>query len=72
MRTLRLKAEKAADELEIETSGVVMGVPVQYGDIQKNVLKQAMVKQDFMSRLKRQTAKRNLFQNRLQLRYIMA
>lgn len=47
LRALRLKAEKAADELEIETSGVVMGVPVQYGDIQKNVLKQALVKAGF-------------------------
>lgn len=46
-RILRLKAEKAADELEIETSGVVLGVPVQYGDIQKNVLKQALVQAGF-------------------------
>ena len=46
-KVLRLKAEKAADELEIETSGVVLGVPVQYGDIQKNVLKQALVKAGF-------------------------
>ena len=30
LRTLRIKAEKAADELEIEISGVVMGVPVQW------------------------------------------
>lgn len=44
LRTLRVKAEKIADELEIEMSGVVMGVPVQYGDIQKNVLKKALVK----------------------------
>ena len=47
LRTLRIKAEKVADELEIETSGVVMGVPVQYGDIQKNVLKQALVEAGF-------------------------
>ncbi len=47
LKVLRLKAEKAADELEIETSGVVLGVPVQYGDIQKNVLKQALVRAEF-------------------------
>lgn len=47
LKVLRLKAEKAADELEIETSGVVLGVPVQYGDIQKNVLKQALFKAGF-------------------------
>lgn len=47
LKVLRLKAEKVADELEIETSGVVLGVPVQYGDIQKNVLKQALVKAGF-------------------------
>lgn len=47
LKVLRLKAERVADELEIETSGVVLGVPVQYGDIQKNVLKQALVKAGF-------------------------
>lgn len=46
-KVLRLKAEKVADELEIETSGVVLGVPVQYGDIQKNVLRQALMKAGF-------------------------
>lgn len=49
LKALRLKAEKVADELEIDTEGVVMGVPVQYGDIQKNVLKQALVKAGFYS-----------------------
>lgn len=44
LEALRVKAEKSADELEIDISGVVMGVPVQYGDIQKNVLKRALVK----------------------------
>lgn len=44
LKALRVKAEKSADELEIDMSGVVMGVPVQYGDIQKNVLKKALVK----------------------------
>lgn len=57
LRVLRLKAEKAADELEIETSGVVLGVPVQYGDIQKNVLKQALVKAGFYRNM--QEAERN-------------
>lgn len=57
LRVLRLKAEKAADELEIETSGVVLGVPVQYGDIQKNVLKQALVKAGFYRNI--QEAERN-------------
>lgn len=44
LEALREKADKIADELEIDMSGVVMGVPVQYGDIQKNVLKKALVK----------------------------
>ena len=39
LEILRMKAEKVTDELEIEISGVVMGVPVQ-----KNVLKHALVK----------------------------
>lgn len=47
LKVLRLKAEKSAKELEIDMSGVVMGVPVQYGDIQKNVLKKALVKAGF-------------------------
>ncbi len=47
LRALRLKAEKAVQELDIEMSGVVMGVPVQYGDIQKNILKKALVKAGF-------------------------
>lgn len=57
LKVLRLKAEKAADELEIETSGVVLGVPVQYGDIQKNVLKQALFKAGFYRTM--QEAERN-------------
>lgn len=44
LKALRVKAEKMANELEIDMSGVVMGVPVQYGDIQKDVLKKALVK----------------------------
>lgn len=43
LEKLRIKAERIAEELEIEMSGVVMGVPVQYGDIQKKVLKEALV-----------------------------
>jgi molecular chaperone DnaK (HSP70) len=51
LKVLRLKAEKVADELEIKMSGVVFGVPVQYGDIQKNILKQALVKSGFYGTL---------------------
>lgn len=47
LKALRLKAEAVADELDIDVSGVVMGVPVEYGDIQKNLLKQALVKAGF-------------------------
>lgn len=44
LKELRLKAEKTVKDLDIEISGVVMGIPVQYGDIQKNVLKEALVR----------------------------
>ena len=44
LKVLRSKAENLADELGIDMSGVVMGVPVEYGDIQKGILKQALVK----------------------------
>ena len=44
LKELRLKAEKAVRDLDIEISGVVMGIPVQYGDIQKNVLKDTLVR----------------------------
>lgn len=47
LKTLRLKAEVITDELNIDVSGVVMGVPVEYGDIQKNLLNQALVKAGF-------------------------
>lgn len=47
LKTLRLKAEKEAQDLGLDMSGVVMGVPVQYGDIQKNVLKEALLKAGF-------------------------
>ncbi len=52
LKMLRLKAKKMADELEINMSGVVMGVPVQYGDIQKNILKQALVKAGYYANYK--------------------
>lgn len=48
-KILRGKAEKVAEELEIDVNGVVMGVPVQYGDIQKKVLKEALYKAGFYS-----------------------
>lgn len=51
LRVLRIKAERDADELDIEISGVVMGVPVQYGDIQKNILKKALVKAGYYDSL---------------------
>ena len=47
LKELRLKAEKTVKDLDIEISGVVMGIPVQYGDIQKNVLKEALVRAGF-------------------------
>ena len=57
LEILRMKAEKVTDELEIEISGVVMGVPVQYGDIQKNVLKHALVKAGFYTSIKEADSK---------------
>lgn len=47
LKELRSKAEKTVKDLDIEISGVVMGIPVQYGDIQKNVLKEALVRAGF-------------------------
>lgn len=44
---LKEKADEAVEDLDVKISGVVMGVPVQYGDIQKNVLMQALVKAGF-------------------------
>lgn len=35
LKVLCSKAENLADELGIDMSGVVMGVPVEYGDIQR-------------------------------------
>lgn len=44
LKALRLKAEKTVEDLDIDISGVVMGIPVQYGDIQKSILKDALVR----------------------------
>lgn len=49
LRELRIKAEKIADEIDGDINGVVMGVPVQYGDLQKNVLKKALLKAGYYS-----------------------
>ena len=57
LKQLRLKAERMADELEIDMSGVVMGVPVEYGDIQKNVLREALVKAGYYRNLQEATAR---------------
>lgn len=43
LKYLRVRAEHELAPLGIKASGVVLGVPVQYGDIQKNVLKAALV-----------------------------
>lgn len=45
LRKLRLEAEKSVSDYidPKQLKGVVMGVPVQYGDIQKNILKKALV-----------------------------
>lgn len=57
LKVLRLKAERVADELEIDMAGVVMGVPVQYGDIQKNVLCRALARAGFYRDEREATAK---------------
>lgn len=44
---LRLQAEKYVDELEIDVHGVVLGVPVEYDQIAKNVLTNALYKAGF-------------------------
>ena len=45
LRKLRLEAEESVSNYidPKQLKGVVMGVPVQYGDIQKNILKKALV-----------------------------
>lgn len=57
LKVLRSKAENLADELGIDMSGVVMGVPVEYGDIQKGILKQALVKAGYYKDIKEADAK---------------
>ncbi|MEE1361982.1 MAG: Hsp70 family protein [Selenomonadaceae bacterium] len=47
LKVLRIKADKGIEELGIDVSGVVMGVPVQYGDVQKNIMKEALVRAGF-------------------------
>lgn len=51
LKTLKIKADKEVAVrcgVPVESiSGVVMGVPVQYGDVQKNVLKEALCKAGF-------------------------
>lgn len=47
LRYLRQRAEKEAKLLGVEVSGVVMGVPVQFLDVQKDILKEALVKAGF-------------------------
>lgn len=49
LKYLRQRAEHELLPLGIKASGVVLGVPVQYGDIQKNVLKEALVQAGFYS-----------------------
>lgn len=44
LRYLRERADQELISYGVKASGVVMGVPVQYGDIQKDVLKSALVK----------------------------
>lgn len=46
-KALKNKADICADKADIDIHGVVMGVPVQYGDIQKNVIKKALVEAGF-------------------------
>lgn len=54
LKCLKKKADREIIRLgglEISISGVVMGVPVQYGDVQKNVLKEALYKAGFYETL---------------------
>lgn len=47
LKSLKNKADSCADKADIDVHGVVMGVPVQYGDIQKKVIKKALVEAGF-------------------------
>lgn len=51
LKRLREKAELVIKPLGIKTQGVVMGVPVSFGDLQKDILKQALVKAGFYSNM---------------------
>ena len=51
LKRLREKAELVIKPLGIKTQGVVMGVPVSFGDLQKDVLKQALVKSGFYTNM---------------------
>ena len=47
LRALRAKAKRLAMDLDLRMSGVVMGVPVHFGEEEKIVLKKALVKAGF-------------------------
>lgn len=51
LKYLRIRAEHELAPLGIKISGVVLGVPVQYGDIQKNILKEALVEAGYYSNI---------------------
>lgn len=47
LKYLRIRADQELNAYGVKASGVVLGVPVQYGDVQKDVLKSALVKAGF-------------------------
>ena len=51
LKKLRLEAEVHAKDLELDMDGVVMGVPVEYDQIAKNVLIEALYKAGFYTSL---------------------
>lgn len=46
------KADICALKADVEISGAVLGVPVQYGDIQKNILREALLEAELYSNKK--------------------
>lgn len=48
-RKLRIEAEKHAKDLEMEMDGVVLGVPVAFDEVAKDVLRRALYKAGFYS-----------------------
>ncbi len=56
-KKLLAKAKPVAKELGIETKGVVLGVPVEYGEEQKRVLKEALVEAGFYEEYEEADAK---------------